>query len=580
MKTKRIPATPVFIWLIMASLLVPTAGINFSDAAHAQSSETLFTPSKNSQPQLSRYTVDLTQLAAQGKLEPVTGFDAEINRVIAELTSSNTKAPALISESDGNRAGVARAIAMRIVSGNVPEPLRGKRLLSLSLDALANGAKTTDQFEQRLQSVFVELAQASNGTILFVDQLHQYAGSRATVTATATIKSAISSNGIHVIAGATPAAFDAYIATDESVAKLFESIPLDGVLATATTSEVVKDKRRSPINEEFVGEKISPEMRNLIRAAGPNGHVSAILQVSDVNSREVRSLLARNGILLGDSMASLGTLKVDLPARVIEALMKNDEMNFISPDVTLESFGHVTATTGTDQIRNSPGLLAGLLGASAVDGTGVGIAVIDSGLDTSHGAFTTGSARIKFSKDFTGENITSADPYGHGTHVAGSAAGASYSNGTRYQGIAPGATIINLRVLNSKGTGSTSGLLNALNWILSPADPTKAVSSTNPRNKDKYNIRIINLSLGAPAISSYKNDPICRAARALVDAGVVVVAAAGNNGKDANGRKIYGAIHSPGNEPSVITVGAANSFGTDSRADDDVATYSSRGPTR
>ena len=383
MKTKRIPATPVFIWLIMASLLVPTAaGINFSDAAHAQSSETLLTPSKNSQPQLSRYTVDLTQLAAQGKLEPVTGFDAEINRVIAELTSSNTKVPALISESDGNRAGVARAIAMRIVSGNVPEPLRGKRLLSLSLDALANGAKTTDQFEQRLQSVFVELAQASNGTILFVDQLHQYAGSRATVTATATIKSAISSNGIHVIAGATPAAFDAYIATDESVAKLFESIPLDGVLATATTSEVVKDKRRSPINEEFVGEKISPEMRNLIRTAGPNGRVSAILQVSDVNSGEVRSMLSQHGIQIGDTMAKLGAMKLDLPGSVIETLRQNETMNFISPDVKIESFGHVTATTGADQIRNAPGLISGLLfGATAVDGTGITIAIIDSGMD-------------------------------------------------------------------------------------------------------------------------------------------------------------------------------------------------------
>ena len=88
------------------------------------------------------------------------------------------------------------------------------------------------------------------------------------------------------------------------------------------------------------------------------------------------------------------------------------------------------------------------------------------------------------------------------------------------------------------------------------------------------------MSLGAPAIDSYKNDPVCRASRALVDAGIVVVAAAGNNGKDANGNKVYGQIHSPGNEPSVITVGAANTFGTDSHADDAVATYSSRGPTR
>jgi subtilisin family serine protease len=70
------------------------------------------------------------------------------------------------------------------------------------------------------------------------------------------------------------------------------------------------------------------------------------------------------------------------------------------------------------------------------------------------------------------------------------------------------------------------------------------------------------------------------AVRKLVDAGVVVVAAAGNNGKDSAGRKIYGSIHSPGIEPSAITVGASNTFGTDSRSDDTMTTYSSRGPTR
>src|SRR5205807_7350050 len=128
--------------------------------------------------------------------------------------------------------------------------------------------------------------------------------------------------------------------------------------------------------------------------------------------------------------------------------------------------------------------------------------------------------------------------------------------------------IINLKVLNSQGSGTTSDLLSALNWILTPADPTKPLSSTNPTNASKYKIQVVNMSLGAPAISSYKNDPICRASRALVDAGIVVVAAAGNNGKDANGNKIYGMIHSPGNEPSVITVGAANTFGTDNRNDD------------
>src|SRR6185436_17649165 len=86
--------------------------------------------------------------------------------------------------------------------------------------------------------------------------------------------------------------------------------------------------------------------------------------------------------------------------------------------------------------------------------------------------------------------------------------------------------------------------------------------------------------IGVPAITSYKFDPLCLAARALVDRGIVVVAAAGNNGKNSAGQKVYGQIHAPGNEPSVITVGAVDTHGTDQRGDDTIATYSSRGPTR
>jgi serine protease AprX len=109
-------------------------------------------------------------------------------------------------------------------------------------------------------------------------------------------------------------------------------------------------------------------------------------------------------------------------------------------------------------------------------------------------------------------------------------------------------------------------VLAALDWLIA--------------NKSNYGVRVVNMSLGTPAINSYEDDPICNAVRKLVDAGVVVVAAAGNNGRDANGQKIYGAIDCPGNEPSAITVGASNSFGTDPRNEDSVTTYSSRGPTR
>src|SRR5205085_3781028 len=220
------------------------------------------------------------------------------------------------------------------------------------------------------------------------------------------------------------------------------------------------------------------------------------------------------------------------------------------------------------QTRTTTTLLGGTTTTSyTLDGTGIGIAVLDSGIDITHKAFLGNDDRLRIvvNKDFTGEGRTD-DPYGHGTHVATIAAGNGRISNARYIGIAPNANLLNLRVLNSQGAGSVSSVLAALDWLMT--------------NRTAYNVRVVNMSLGMPAVDSYLNDPVCKAVRRLVDAGVVVVAAAGNNGKDSAGHKIYGAIHSPGDEPSALTVGASNTFGTDSRADDTVTTYSSRGPTR
>ena len=135
-----------------------------------------------------------------------------------------------------------------------------------------------------------------------------------------------------------------------------------------------------------------------------------------------------------------------------------------------------------------------------------------------------------------------------------------------YGGIAYEAKIISLGVLDASGQGQSSNVVGALDWCVA--------------NKAAFNIRVINMSLGTPAKDSYKNDPLCLAARRAYSAGIVVVASAGNRGKNTLGQKLYGGIDSPGIEPSVITVGAANTFGTNTRSDDNIATYSSRGPTR
>src|SRR5437763_2881952 len=264
----------------------------------------------------------------------------------------------------------------------------------------------------------------------------------------------------------------------------------------------------------------------------------------------------------------------NFPARVV-TMRGNDAINestrtdvrYVSMVRQTWPMGHVSLTSGADQASvMAPS-------GSTFDGTGVGIAVLDSGIDPNHVTLTDAqsSSRIVVNQDFTGEldangfPITS-DPYGHGTHVANIAAGNGKVAQGAYVGIAPNASIINLRVLNSQGVGTEAALLSALDWVAT--------------NRSTYNIRVINMSLGMPAIDSYQFDPVCVAVRNLVRSGLVAVAAAGNDGKDSNGNKVYGLVDCPGNEASAITVGAANTFGTDARNDDGVTTYSSRGPTR
>src|SRR5687767_13170075 len=308
--------------------------------------------------------------------------------------------------------------------------------------------------------------------------------------------------------------------------------------------------------------KISPDLRQLLLSGDSNRRVKVIVQTKPASSVGLLSGLLNTvgGVLVG-VLSNLNIRIVDTVASTVEEIAADPDVTYVSLDVPVRASGHVTTTTGTQQVRARKGLL-GL--PDNLDGSGITIAILDSGIDVKHKSFAV-SGKIKFSKDFTGENRVD-DPWGHGTHVAAIAAGDGAATGGAYEGIAPRASLVNLRVLNSQGIGSVSGVLASLDWLIA--------------NKNTYDVRVVNLSLGTRAINSYQNDPLCNAVRKLVDSGLVVVAAAGNVGKDDNGQKIYGGIHNPGNEPSAITVGASNSFGTDVRHEDYVTSYSSRGPTR
>ncbi|MCM3871703.1 MAG: S8 family serine peptidase, partial [Pyrinomonadaceae bacterium] len=332
-----------------------------------------------------------------------------------------------------------------------------------------------------------------------------------------------------------------------------------GILVSGTANAAPQRTRQRWSRQS----KVASDLRKSVNNRRNGGDkVDVILQLNGEMSPELEAMLRSSGVRIRKHFNNFGSTAVQLPAGIVDSLADFPEVDFVSEDGEVKALGgHVAQTTGANDAR-------AYAPTGSFDGAGVGIAIVDSGIYSAHVAFlnaATNTTRIVKSVDFTGDGRTD-DPYGHGTHVAAAAAGNGMVSSGKYIGIAPQANIVNLRVLNSQGIGTVSGLLSALDWIYT--------------NRTTYNIRVVNLSLGLLALTSYEDDPVCLAARRLANAGVVVVAAAGNNGKNSAGQKIYGQIHSPGNEPSVITVGAVNTFGTDNRADDKVATYSSRGPTR
>ncbi|RLL40600.1 serine protease [Oceanobacillus piezotolerans] len=193
-----------------------------------------------------------------------------------------------------------------------------------------------------------------------------------------------------------------------------------------------------------------------------------------------------------------------------------------------------------------------------VTGKGVTIAVIDTGVHP-HEDFTATSNRIVAFHDFINGRTEPYDDNGHGTHCAGDAAGSGHLSDGQYMGTAPDASIIGLKVLDENGSGRLSTIIESIEWCLN--------------HKAEYNIGIISLSLGAPAVESFRDDPLSVAVQEAWHQGIVVCAAAGNSGPSPS------TISTPAINPFIITVGSTDDKNTLDRTDDAIADYSSRGPS-
>src|SRR4051812_19268299 len=172
-------------------------------------------------------------------------------------------------------------------------------------------------------------------------------------------------------------------------------------------------------NGSHKGNKISSDLRGKIKKAKQNGCVKIIVDPSGDWNTTLDSLVSKKGGKVSRSFKNFKAHSVCLPASTIEDLANDPAVDYVSLDRDVQTFGHISLTTGTDAART-------IGGAAPYDGSGIGIAVMDSGIDPQHVSFVDAASqsRIAVSMDFTGENRTD-DPYGHGTHVTSIAAGNS-----------------------------------------------------------------------------------------------------------------------------------------------------------
>lgn len=205
-----------------------------------------------------------------------------------------------------------------------------------------------------------------------------------------------------------------------------------------------------------------------------------------------------------------------------------------------------------------PSVRADTLNQTGLTGEGITIAVVDTGIDP-HDDLLNPSNRIVAFQDFVGNRAEPYDDNGHGTHCAGDAAGNGFRSGGQYAGPAPEANLVGVKVLNKKGAGSLSDVIAGIQWCID--------------HKDTYEIQIISLSLGSQAVVPAEEDPVVHIVERAWEAGIFVCVAAGNEGPRS------GTIASPGISPVVLTVGAMDDNDNSDRSDDEVADFSSRGPT-
>jgi serine protease AprX len=296
-------------------------------------------------------------------------------------------------------------------------------------------------------------------------------------------------------------------------------------------------------------------------AARPDAAVRVIVQKLGHDTRAERLVLQLGGSITMD-LSLINAFAAQVPARAVATIARAASVRWVSFDAPIDTdacsdcvdtsratSAWLQATRVKDLWAWNPGL----------QGQGVSVAVVDSGINPQQDLYTRmGVNRLIAAVRFNdGYNQTVYDNYGHGNHVAGIIGSNGDRSGGVYVGMAPMVNLINVKVSDDEGRATIANVVDGLQWIY--------------ENKDRYNIRVVNLSLNATVAESYHTSPLDAAVEILWFNKITVVVSAGNRGAAG--------LYPPANDPFVITVGATDDKSTPGTSDDTIASFSAYGTT-